>query len=215
MIGVLTGAPLIPDGDEARRWAEQELSDPSYLAAQPTPIDRIAQAVGDAIARFFSQPLTGSWGPVAAVVATVIVLAVVLVAFLVWGRPRSRARMRTTTPSDLFGDAAGRSAQDLRADAARWAASGDWSAAVSDAVRALARGLDERGIVTTPPGATVQAFARAATASFPDRAADLARCAADFDDVRYLRRPGSRETYDRVRALDDRLAHARATVDAR
>ena len=212
MTRVLSGAPLIPDGDEARRWAEQELRDPSYAAAEPTPIDRIAQAVGDAIARFFEQPLTGSWGPVAAVVATVVVLAVVLVAFLVWGRPRSTARMRTTAVRDLFGDAAGRSADDLRAEAAARAASGEWTEAVSAAVRALARGLDERGIVSTPPGATVQAFARAASARFPDDAAALTRSAADFDDVRYLRRPGSRETYERARELDDRLARSRATA---
>ena len=214
MTRVLPGAPLIPDGDEARRWAEQELSDPSYAAAEPTPIDRIAQAIGDAIARFFEQPLTGSWGPAAAVVATVVVLAVVLVAFLVWGRPRSRARMRTTAAGDLFGDTAGRSADDLRAVAAARAASGEWTEAVSAAVRALARGLDERGIVSTPPGATVQAFARAAAARFPGDAEALTRSAADFDDVRYLRRPGTRETYERVRELDDRLARSRATAGA-
>jgi hypothetical protein len=209
---VLSGAPLIPDGDEARRWAEQELTDPSYAAAEPTPIDRVAQAVGDAIAAFFEQPLTGSWGPAAAVIATVVVLAVILGAFLVWGRPRATARVRTTAASDLFGDAAGRSADDLREDAAARAASGEWTEAVSAAVRALARGLDERGIVSIPPGATVQAFARAASARFPGEAAALARCAADFDDVRYLRRPGNRETYQRVRELDDRLARSRATA---
>lgn len=212
MIGLLTGAPLVPDGDEARRWAEQELSDPAYAAAEPTPIDRVAQAVGDAIARFFEQPLTGSWGPVAAVVATLVVLVLVLVAFLVWGRPRSRARLRTSTGTDLFGDSAGRTADELRADAARFAASGDWSAAVSDAVRALARGLDERGLVTTAPGATVQAFARAAVRRFPEHSAELVRSAADFDDVRYLRRPGTRDAYDRIRTLDDRLVRARAVA---
>jgi hypothetical protein len=215
VIRVPAGAPLIPDGDEARRWAEQELGDPAYAAAEPTPIDRIAQAIGEAIARFFAEPLPGSWGPTAAVVATAVVLAVVLVAFLVWGRPRARARVRTDAAADLFGDAAGRSADDLRAEAAAAAAAGEWADAVSAAVRALARGLDERGIVHTPPGATVQAFARTAGRRFPDDATALAQTAADFDDVRYLRRPGTRETYDRVRALDDRLARTRAMAAAR
>ena len=115
----------------------------------------------------------------------------------------------------LFGGDGVRSAADLRREAARRAADGDWGEAVAEAVRALARGLDERGLVSTPPGATVQAFARTASARFPDEAAEFARCATDFDDVRYLRRPGTRETYDRVRALDDRVARSRATADAR
>ena len=39
--------PLTPDGDEARRWAQEELSDPVYAAAEPTPLDRVARAIGD------------------------------------------------------------------------------------------------------------------------------------------------------------------------
>ena len=30
---------LLPDPDEAREWAEKELTDPAYRAAEPTPID--------------------------------------------------------------------------------------------------------------------------------------------------------------------------------
>ncbi|WP_159501076.1 DUF4129 domain-containing protein [Microbacterium sp. 18062] len=207
-------APLVPDGDEARRWAERELANPVYEAAQPTPIDRIAQAVGDAVVRFFQQPLPGTWGPAFAVIATIVVLAIVLVAFLVWGRPRATARSRASASADLFGDAAGRSADELRADAARHSAAGEWVEAVAAGVRALARGLDERGIVQTSPGATVQAFARAAADRFPAESAALARCATDFDDVRYLRRPGTRETYERVRALDERLVRTRVLAGA-
>ncbi len=207
--------PLVPDADEARRWAEQELSNAAYEAARPTPIDRIAQAVGDALAQFFQQPLPGTWGPAAAVVATVVVIVVVAAALLIWGRPRSAARSRSRTPADLFGEQVDVSADELRADAARLAADADWPAAVAAAVRALARGLDERGLVTIPPGATVQAFSRAAAARFPAERDAFAQCAADFDDVRYLRRPGTRATYERVRALDERVVRTRATAGGR
>ena len=43
-----------PDGDEARRWAEQELADPVYAEAEPTMFDRIARAIGDFIGGLFS-----------------------------------------------------------------------------------------------------------------------------------------------------------------
>lgn len=201
-------APLVPDGDEARRWAEQELSDAAYEAAQPTPIDRIAQAVGDAIARFFSGSDAGAMGPVFAVVVTIVLVAIVVIALLVFGRPRGTAKARSRAASALFGDDLARSAAALREDATALADAGRWAEAIAAAVRALARGLDERGLVEVPPGATVHAFARAASARFPDEADELATCASLFDDVRYLRRPGTREGYDEVRRLDDRLVHA-------
>ncbi|KAA9130112.1 DUF4129 domain-containing protein [Microbacterium caowuchunii] len=202
-------SPLTPDADEARRWAEQELADPAYEAARPTPFDRVAQAIGDAIAQFFTQPVPSSWGPAFAVVATVVVLAVVLVAFLIWGRPRAGARLRPESGTDLFGDVGHRSAAELRADAARYAADEDWTEAIGASVRALARGLDERGILETPPGTTVQSFARQAAASFPEHAAEFASAASDFDDVRYLRRPGTRIAYECVRSLDDAVSRTR------
>ena len=49
--------PLTPDGDEARRWAEDELADPAYDIAEPTPIDRIARAIGDFIASLLNPDL--------------------------------------------------------------------------------------------------------------------------------------------------------------
>ena len=55
--------PLTPDGDEARTWAERELADPAYDAAEPTALDRIAHAIGDFFATLFSTQLGGDWGP--------------------------------------------------------------------------------------------------------------------------------------------------------
>lgn len=196
--------PLTPDGEEARRWAEQELSDPVYTAAEPTPLDRIARAVGDFIAGLFQSEVPGGWASTLAVVAAIVIVVLIVVAFLIWGRPRVARRSRLAT-ADLFGDSDRRTAEALRRAAAAHAARAEWDDAIVLRFRALARGLDERGAVETPPGATVHAFARAAGRVFPASAADLERAASGFDDVRYLRRPGTDELYRAVVAVDDRV----------
>ena len=78
--------------------------------------------------------------------------------------------------------------------------------------RALARATAERGVVDTPPGATVHAYARAAAVAFPASAFDLEEAATAFDDVRYLRRPGTAELYRRVSEVDDQIASSRPIV---
>ena len=80
--------------------------------------------------------------------------------------------------------------------------------------RALARGCSERGVVETPPGATVHAFARAAARVFPHVADELERSATAFDDVRYLRRPGTAALYRQVAETDSAVVAAKPLVAA-
>ncbi|MGX5770662.1 DUF4129 domain-containing protein [Microbacterium trichothecenolyticum] len=200
--------PLTPDGDEARRWAEQELSDPAYDIAEPTPFDRIARAVGDFIASVLNPDLSGGWGSTFALVAAVVVTVVIVAAFLLWGVPRATRRAPARTPL-LFGEAEHRSAAELRAAAAQRAGASDWDAAIVLRFRALARGCLERGVVDPPPGATVHAFARAAGAAFPAQEPRLEAAATAFDDVRYLRLPGTEALYRLVESADDAVTAAR------
>lgn len=204
-------APLTPDGDDARRLAEQELSDPAYAAAEPTAIDRVSRAVGDFFAGLFSAEVPAGWGPTLAVVAAVVVIILVVVAFLIWGAPRANRRSRAQI-ADLFREDEGRTAADLRRDAEACAARGEWDDAVILRFRALARGVIERGAVTTPPGATVHAFAQSTARAFPSSANDLEHAAAAFDDVRYLRRPGTADLYARVSSVDDAVAVTRPVI---
>jgi len=203
--------PLTPDGDEAREWAEQELSKPVYAEAQPTLFDRVAQAIGEFFERLFSTELEGPWGSAFTIIAAVLVIGLIVAAFLVWGLPRATRRSRVVV-AELFGEAEARPASALRAAAASHAERGEWDAAVVLRFRALARGLAERGVVETPPGATVHGFARRAARAFPGHAAALEDAAGAFDDVRYLRRPGTVELYRRVAAVDDAVATARPLV---
>jgi hypothetical protein len=205
--------PLTPDGDEARRWAEQELSDPVYDIAEPTPFDRIARAIGDFLMSLLAPDLSGGLGTTFALVAAIVVVIVIVAAFLVWGVPRASRRAVARAPM-LFGESERRSAAALRAAAEERARASDWDAAIVLRFRAVARGCLERGVVDPPPGATVHAFARAAGRVFPPLAARLEDAAAAFDDVRYLRRPGTGELYRLVASVDDDVAAARPVARA-
>jgi len=208
----LLPAALAPDADEAREWAERELADPAYRSAEPTAFDRFARAVGDFFVSLFSGEVPAAFGPWFAVVVLVVIAALIGVAFAVWGRPRSAARSRAV--ADLFGAAEARPAADLRRAAETAARRAMWEEAIVLRVRALARGLSERTIIETGPGATVHRFAARAARVFPDEAPALGAAADAFDDVRYLRRPGTEESYRAVAALDDRLAAAVPRFDA-
>lgn len=204
-VAALVTAPLEPDADEARELLLDELSKLEYAQAQPTWFDLLTQAI---VEWFAGLQFGGGAGfPLGALlVALALVIAAVLVALLVYGLPRWRRR--SSLAPDLFGEQDGRTARELRRDAAAAAARNDWAAAIADRYRAIARSLDERTLVALLPGTTAHAVARQGARAFPDAASELEAAADLFDGVRYLDHEGTREGYESVRALDDRLAAA-------
>lgn len=199
---------LIPDGDEARRWAEQELADPRYADAKPTWFDLIARDIGRFLADLFDSDNGANVGPSALIVVSLIVFGALIAALIIWGRPR-RAQAVRRPRGDLLGADDDRSAAQLRADAERSARGGDWDAATILRFRALARGLLERDLIDPSPGATAQAIAREVAVVFPVETAPVRSAAVSFDDVRYLRHPATAERYAELAATDDRLSTLR------
>lgn len=203
--------PLIPDRDEAREWAERELADPRYAAAEPTPLDRLAQAVGEFLESLFGAGAPAGLGPAVLVGLALLAIALIVVAFVIWGRPR--LSRQTTVAVPLFGEDDTRSSADLRREASERAGVGDWDGAIVLRFRALARSSIDRGIVAARPGATAQSFARSASRAFPELGGSLSDAASIFDDVRYLRRPGSADDYERVASTDAAVETARPRRD--
>lgn len=197
-----------PDGDEARRSAEEELADPRYADAKPTWFDLVSRDIGRFLADLFSSDNGQNVGPTALIVVCVIVFAALVAALIIWGRPR-RGRAVRRPITGLLGAEDDRSASQLRADAERAARSGDWDEATVLRFRALARGLLERDLIDPSPGATAQAIAREVSRAFPPEADAVRRAATSFDDVRYLRHPASEESYAELAATDDRLVARR------
>lgn len=202
--------PLTPDAGEARRWVLDELAKAEYVQAQPTWFDRLAAWLRDLLASFQPDPVTGVPG-LGTVIVLALVAAVLVVAFLVFGVPRLRRRSGVT--GALFGENDDRTADRMRADAAAAAASGDFTLAVAELFRALARSLAERGLVSVLPGTTAHEFGSRAGVAFPDDVTSLAEAASDFDGVRYLGHEGTREQYERMLALDGRVRRARPVLE--
>lgn len=212
--------PIDPDAPEARQWLLDELSKQQYQEAKPTFLDLLAQKVlewlGDVIDWLSGN---GAAGPRTDVplwlLAVLIPIAIILViAFLLYGLPRLNRRSSVT--GALFGDDDARDAASMRRDAERAAAAGDYTTAIAELFRSLARGLAERTLVSTYPGTTAREFARRAAIVFPAEAERLTAAAVDFDGVRYLDREGTPEQWTAMVALDQKLRTARpaAGVDA-
>ncbi|WP_166426709.1 DUF4129 domain-containing protein [Labedella populi] len=195
--------PVDPSPPDARELLIRELSDPEYQAAQPTLLDLIGQAISEWLQSLVA-PTDGSLDGLVPLVIAVLLAVGIVVAFLVWGVPRINRRSRAD--DGLFGADERRSAARLRADAADAAARGDHTAATLDAFRALARGLQERTVVTMLPGTTAHEFAGQASAAFPDLSAAVTAAADGFDSVRYAGASGTPALYRSIVDLDASLS---------
>ncbi|WP_232326605.1 DUF4129 domain-containing protein [Microbispora sp. ATCC PTA-5024] len=194
--------------EEARREAARELLRPVYQ--HESVLDRMwrtfTQFLGDLL-----DAGGGTAGGVLSLVLIVVVL-VALAALLLWAL-RRMSRDRGAGAGGVF-ERGELTAAEHRAAAGRLAAEGDWSGAIRERLRAVARDLEERAIVTPLPGRTAMELADVAGRALPDHAADLRAVARVFDDVTYGEVPGTREAYETMAGLDERLRAARVSLDA-
>ncbi len=204
--------PVEPDAEEARQWLITELSKPEYEAARPTLFDRIAAAFFEWLGSIFNfGPGFGIPG-LLPIILTIVVLVALIVAFLVFGVPRLNRRS-AAQHGTLFGENDNRNAAALRLAAQAAAARGDFTTAITEMFRCIARGLSERTIVTTFPGTTATGFAAQAGSAFPNSASELVAAASTFNDVRYLGGEGTAETFGAIAELERSLRGARSHVE--
>jgi hypothetical protein len=198
--------PVDPDAAQAQQWIIAELAKPQYQAAQPTWFDRLSAAFWAWLKSLTAGVAGPAQWPLLAALA-VVVLAVLVVAFLVFGLPRLNRRSRVA--GALFGDGDDRDATAMRRAANDAAGRGDWTLAIEEMFRSIARGLAERTILTTTPGTTARDFAARAGSIFPSLEGALAATAAVFDEVRYLDLEGTEAAYRRAAELEADLRAAR------
>ncbi|MEO6944574.1 MAG: DUF4129 domain-containing protein [Lacisediminihabitans sp.] len=201
--------PVDPNAEQARQWIVAELSKPAYQAAQPSWFDRLSSAFWTWLTslKFGDSGANG----VVLLIVIVIVAAAIVTAFLIFGAPR--LNRRSAVAGAMFGEADDRSAGAIRAAADAAARQGDWTLAIEEVFRSIARGLAERTIVTTNPGTTARDFAAKAGVPFPPLAERLASAARAFDDVRYLGREGTEAAYRDAAKLESELRTARPVLE--
>jgi hypothetical protein len=189
----------------AQRLAQAELSKAMYHPHEP-----LTQRIFDLIDHWLSELFNtansapgGWWALVALAAIAVTVIAVIRTRVGPVARRHRRADgripgFRATT------------ARDHRLRAASLASAGDYSAAILECVRAIARQLEERGILAPRAGLTADEIADEAAQALPSDAEALRDAARLFDDVCYGQRQGTRDGYQRLHELDARIEGAAA-----
>jgi Domain of unknown function (DUF4129) len=188
----------------AQRLARTELSKAIYHPHESL-IQRILGAIYDWLNGLFETTSTapgGWWGLVALAALTVIVIAVIMTRI----GPVARGRRRA---DDRIQGASAVTASEHRSRADRLASAGDYSAATLEIVRAIARQLEEQGVLAPRIGRTSGEFANEAGHALPSDAGALRDTARLFDDVCYGQGQGTQDGYQGLRALDAQIAAAR------
>lgn len=187
------------DRDAAHRAARDELNKPIYSkgSARQHFVDWLNGMIDRLLHEASSMP--GGW-LTATVLLSLLAIAVVVAVHTV------RRTMHTNRGGDhsLF-ETAQLTAAQHRATAENHAAEGDWAAAIRHRLRAVARQLEETGVLTPAPGRTANELARDAGAALPHLADELSRAATAFNDVTYGEQPGTQAAYQMIADLDEHL----------
>ncbi|UQX11214.1 DUF4129 domain-containing protein [Candidatus Mycobacterium methanotrophicum] len=187
------------DRDAAHQAAQRELDKPIY------PNGSLAQRVHEWIHQLLfrlienGSAVPGGW-------FTVSVLFTLLIVAMVIAVRVARRTMRAHGGGDhQLLDAGQLSADQHRGVAEQFAAEGNWSAAIRHRLRAVARDLEEAGILDPAPGRTANELACDAGARMPHLVVELSHAANVFNDVAYGERPGTPAAYQMIVELDDHL----------
>jgi Domain of unknown function (DUF4129) len=187
------------DRDAAHQMAQIELDKPIYAKAAAT--QQVLDWVNEVLYRLLQKTasIPGGW-LTAAVLLTLLAIALVVAIQI------ARRTMRTRRGGDyqLF-EAAQLTAAQHRETAERYASEGDWTAAIRHRLRAIARQLEETGVLNPAPGRTANELARDAGEALPHLTDELSEAATAFNDVTYGEVPGTQAAYQTIADLDDHL----------
>lgn len=199
------------DRDAAHEAAGRELEKPIYPKASLT--ERLTDWIDTLFYRIAVEgsSIPGGWFTLSVLLVLVVAAAVVAIRI-------ARRTMLTNRGADfsLLG-AHARSAAEHRATAEQYAASGDWAAAIRHRLRAVARELEESGVLNPVAGRTATELARDAGQEVSHLTGELLTAATTFNDVTYGGRPGTQDGYRLIVDLDDHLrirrpAHAESVA---
>lgn len=187
------------DSDAAHEAAQRELAKPIY--PKPSLTERLSDWIDDLVYRLASESasIPGGWVTITVLLVLVGVAAIVAIR-------TARRTMRTGSARDvaLFGEHEMTAAQH-RAAAERYAAAADWAAAIRHRLRAVARQLEETGVLDPVPGRTATELARDAAGQLAHLSDEFSSAATVFNDVTYGEIPGTEDGYRLVADLDDHV----------
>jgi Domain of unknown function (DUF4129) len=197
----------------AQQDARRELAKGIYHRSSDPLVVRAVRDFGHLVDRVLAKFNGAGTGSDLGALAIVAVLLAV-VAIVIWrvGPPR---RAAGATGAVLAGTRL-TTAEEHRGRSEQAAAEGDWPTAVVERMRAIARELEERGVLIPRPGRTATELAREAGALLPAAQAAIDAAASTFNDVAYGGGPAGRDRLTVMAAADEQVrAGARSVVAAR
>lgn len=195
----LTVPSIDIDREAAHQAAQRELDKPIYPKDSLTK--ELTDWIDEQLYRILEKgsSIPGGW-------FTITVLLILLMIAVTAAVQIARRTMRTNRGGDyqLF-DAGQLTAAQHRSTAESYAAEGNWAAAIRHRRQAVARELEETGMLNPAAGRTANELASDAGEVLPHLAGELTQAATAFNDVTYGERPGTQGAYQMIADLDDHL----------
>lgn len=201
-------APVTRDG--AQTAARSELSKRAYHRNDPSLIERALVWLVKKLGKLLGTSVNHAPGHaiglllILAIAAGVVVLIVARVGVL---------RRSRHIDTGIFGFEE-ITARDHRERAQQFADNGEWALAVREWLRAIARELEQRGVLDPRPGRTAAELCREAGAQLPALLDDLRTTTSTFDAVWYGGRPATAPDEQLLRSLDARVAGSHRSLVA-
>jgi Domain of unknown function (DUF4129) len=199
------GAPDPVTRGGAKSAAESELAKRAYHRNDPSLAARAWRWVLKEIGKLLDKSAQHAPGHAVGLLLIVAIVAAVVILITV-----RIGMVRRTPQADvaIFGDTQSR-ADDHRRLAKQFAADDRLADAIREWLRAIARELEQRGVLGPLPGRTADELCREASAEFPPLSNDLRRATSTFDAVWYGGRTATADDEQLLRALDSRIAASR------
>ena len=194
------------DRDGAHQLAQDELSKPIY--PQTSLSQRLDKWLSEIFYRLLetTSHVPGGW-------FTTTLLGILLLIAIAVAISIARRTLRSNRRGDsMLFEATQLTAAQHRATAEGFAAEGNWAAAIRHRLRAVARELEETGVLNPNPGRTANELARDAGVALPHLSDELSQAATAFNDVTYGEQPGTQAAYQLIADLDDHLRSRSSAV---
>ncbi len=187
----------------AQAAARNELAKRAYHRNDPSLVDRGLEWLLKRLQKILDASASHAPGHGVGLFLIVVILGAVVALIVV----RVGALRRTAHARDqpIFGIGE-TTADDHRKAAAQFAADGLWAEAIRERLRAIARELEQRGVLDPRPGRTAAELSREAATQLPALADDLRIATSVFDEVWYGGRTATAADEELLRRLDARVA---------
>jgi hypothetical protein len=189
----------------AQSTAQSELAKHAYHRNDPSLAARAWRWLLKEVSKLLDKSAQHAPGHAVGLLLLVAIVAAVVILITV----RIGIVRRTPHGDEAIFGSAESQADDHRRLAKQLAADGRLADAIREWVRAIARELEQRGVLGPLPGRTAAELCREASAEFPALADDLRRATSTFDAVWYGGRTATADDEQLLRSLDSRIAGSR------